>query len=140
EGAVDVAWFRRVYADLGDRRWAMLASAAKYAATDAGHVRARLFADAMLGRIKRKDLVLRIKQKRHQDAVRALGLLPLAEGDTHEADLRERYKLLQEFIRTSGQFDSQRQASEKRAALIGRENLARTADYSDALAGKRLKR
>src|SRR5690606_5700427 len=38
-----------------------------------------------------------------------------------------------EFVRTSRQFGSQRQASEKRAAQIGQENLARTAGYVDPL-------
>jgi hypothetical protein len=133
EGAVDVAWFQRVHGDLGDKRWTMLDEAAKYASTGSGHARARLFADAMLERVKKKELLSRTKQKRHQDAVRALGLLPLAEGKSREADLLERYKVMQEFIRTSRQFGSQRQASEKRAAQIGQENLARTAGYPDPI-------
>ena len=133
EGAVDVAWFQRVHGELGDQRWAILDEAAKYAASGSGHARARLFADAMLKRVKKKELLIRANQKRHQDAVRALGLLPLAEGKSREADLLERYQVMQEFIRTSRQFGSQRQASEKRAAQIGQENLARTAGYRDPL-------
>ncbi len=133
EGAVDVEWFNRVYADLGDKRWAMLDEAAKYASTGTGHARARLFADAMLNRVKKKELLTRVTSKRYQDAVRALGLLPLATGKSREADLLGRYKAMQEFIRTSRQFGSQRQASEKRAAQIGQENLARTAGYPDPI-------
>jgi Family of unknown function (DUF5724)/Domain of unknown function (DUF4132) len=133
EGAVDVAWFQRVHSELGDKRWAVLDEAARYASSGSGHARARLFADAMLERVKKKELLTRTKQKRHQDAVRALGLLPLAEGKSRESDLLERYKVMQEFIRTSRQFGSQRQASEKRAAQIGQENLARTAGYPDPI-------
>ena len=133
EGAVDVGWFHRVYSDLGDKRWAMLDDAAKYASTGTGHARARLFADAMLNRVKKKELLTRAMTKRYQDAVRALGLLPLAGGKSREADLLDRYKAMQEFIRTSRQFGSQRQASEKRAAQIGQENLARTAGYPDPI-------
>ncbi len=133
DGAVDVDWFNRVYADLGAQRWAVLDDAAKYASTGGGHARARLFADAMLERVTKKELLARVKQKRHQDSVRALGLLPLAKGKSREADLLERYKVLQEFIRSGRQFGSQRQASEKRAAQIGQENLARTAGYPDPL-------
>jgi hypothetical protein len=133
DGAVDVDWFNRVYADLGEKRWSALDEAARYASTGAGHARARLFADAMLNRVKKKELVTRAMKKRYQDAVRALGLLPLAGGKAREADLLDRYKSMQEFIRTSRQFGSQRQASEKRAAQIGQENLARTAGYPDPI-------
>jgi hypothetical protein len=133
EGAVDVAWFKRVHSQLGDKRWSALDEAAKYASMGGGHARARLFADAMLEQVKKKELVTRMRAKRNQDAVRALGLLPLAEGKSREADLLDRYKEMQEFIRTSRQFGSQRQASEKRAAQIGQENLARTAGYPDPL-------
>jgi hypothetical protein len=133
EGAVDVAWFLRVHSTLGKRRWSKLYEAAKFASTGAGHARARLFADAMLGEVTRKKLVQRIKQKRYQDAVRALGLLPLATGKSRESDLLDRYKVIQEFRRGSKQFGSQRQASEKRAAQIAQQNLARTAGFADPI-------
>ena len=137
EGAVDVAWFRRAYDMLGEKRWDELYEAAKYASSAGGHKRAQLFADAMLGRERKPDLVKRILGKRHQDAVRALGLLPLPPttgaglSDAAKKDLHERYKVLQEFLRGSRQFGSMRQASEKRATAIGMENLARTAGYPD---------
>src|SRR6185503_13158013 len=54
-------------------------------------------------------------------------------GKARETDLLDRYKSIQEFIRTGRQFGSQRQASEKRAAQIGQENLARTAGYPDPI-------
>jgi Family of unknown function (DUF5724)/Domain of unknown function (DUF4132) len=133
EGAVDVAWFHRVHKSLGAKRWNLLYDAARFASTGAGHARAQLFADAMLGDVSKRELVQRITQKRYQDAVRALGLLPLAEGEKREKDLLHRYKVIQEFRRGSKQFGSQRQASEKRAAQIGQQNLARTAGYADPI-------
>ena len=87
----------------------------------------------MLGRVKKTELIKRINDKRHQDGVRALGLLPLARGKSQEKDLLDRYKRMQEFIRTSRQFGPQRQTSEKRAATIGQANLARTAGYNDPI-------
>lgn len=131
EGAVDVAWFLRIHDALGDKRWTQLYDAAKFASTGAGHARARLFADAMLGETTKKELVLRVTQKRHQDALRALGLLPLAKA--RDKDLLDRYKVIQEFRRGSKQFGSQRQASEKRAAQIAQQNLARTAGFADPI-------
>lgn len=133
EGAVDVAWFQRVYAALGAERWEALYDAAKYASSAIGHARARLFADAMLGRLKREDVVKRIEQKRHQDSVRALGLLPLPTDGTGEQEVMARYRALQEFARGSKKFGSQRQQSEKLAARIAMDNLARTAGYPDPL-------
>src|SRR6185437_11827345 len=111
EGAVDVAWFHRIYKALGAKRWTALYEAAKFASTGTGHARAQLFADAMLGKASKRELVQRITKKRYQDAVRAIGLLPLADGKKREGDLLDRYKVIQEFRRGSKQFGSQRQAS-----------------------------
>ncbi|MDX2198917.1 MAG: DUF5724 domain-containing protein [Phycisphaerae bacterium] len=129
EGAVDVDWFQRVYAAIGEKRWSRLDQFAKYASGGVGHKRAQLFADAMLGKLKKAELLAAIRDKRKQDAVRALGLQPLEKP--HKSDVLQRYKVMQEFVRTARQFGSQRQASEKLAARIGQENLARTAGYPD---------
>lgn len=131
EGAVDVAWFHEAYGLLGPERWETVEAAAKYASTSAGHTRARLFAQAMTGRVDRDELVERIDTKRHQDSVRALGLLPLLEGEAGRRDVLERYEVLQGFKRGSRKFGSQRQQSEGRAVAIGLANLARTAGYRD---------
>ena len=133
DGAVDVEWFNRVYGKLKKSRWVKLGKAAKYASSGGGHKRAELFADAMLNVVNKTELLKRINEKRHQDAVRALGLLPLARGKSREKDLLSRYRRFQEFVRESRQFGSQRQASEKRAALIGQENLARSAGFRDPI-------
>jgi hypothetical protein len=88
----------------------------------------------MRGEVGEADLRERIEGKRHKDAVRALGLLGLPpEGGKRDEAVLERYRALQEFIRTSRKFGSQRQASEKRAAEIGLDNLARTAGYRDPI-------
>ncbi len=132
DGAVDVAWFGRVYQALGPERWRQVDEAAKYASGGGGHKRAQTFADAMLGRLTQEAVVGRIRDKRHADSVRALGLLPLAEGNkAREADLLGRYLVMQEFGRGSRQFGAMRQASEKAAVAVGLENLARTAGYPD---------
>jgi hypothetical protein len=133
EGAVDVEWFGRVYQKLKPQRWQQVDQAAKNASSGAGHARAQLFARAMLGKVTQADLLQRIEKTRHQDSLRALGLLPLKKGAARDNDLIERYQHMQEFLRTSKKFGSQRQASEKRAVEIGQANLARTAGYVDPL-------
>lgn len=130
EGAVDVAWFQAVWTSLGEKRWKAVDAAARLCSTGGGHKRAQLFADAMRGVIDEHALLLRIRDKRHQDSVRAVGLLPLPGTSRDEAVLR-RYEAVQEFLRGSRKFGSQRQASEKRAAEIALANLARTAGYAD---------
>lgn len=131
DGAVDVAWFYRMYNVLGEEHWQEIYRSAALAASGSGHARARLFADAMLATVSTPKLMERVKTKRHQDAVRALGLVPLPEDGARQAEILRRYEVMQEFLRTSKQFGSQRQASEKLAAGIGMENLARTAGYAD---------
>jgi len=131
-GAVDVAWFHASYAALGSERWAALHRAAKYASSGSGHRRAQVFAEAMLGQLDEDTLMQRITAKRNQDAVRALGLLPLPPGESgRQAAAQRRYGLLREFERGSRTFGSQRQAAEQTAVRMGIENLARTAGYDD---------
>lgn len=131
EGGVDVDWFKNVYEQIGKLRWAALDKAAKYAASSTGHTRARLFSQALAGLISRDDVIERIDSSRHQDSVRALGLLPLADDDRREADLLDRYVRLENFKREARKFGSQRQQSESRAVAIGLDNLARTAGFRD---------
>lgn len=133
EGAVDVEWFARVHAELGPERWKKLHDAAKYASGSNGHTRAQLFARAMTGEVTVRTLLVAIDAKRHQDSVRALGLVPLATGAERDHDVLARYRRLHDFIRESRKFGSMRQESEKRAARIGLENLARTAGFKDPL-------
>lgn len=131
DGAVDVAWFHRVHTALDPERWKIVYEAAKYASSGAGHTRARLFADAMLRHVAAADLIQRISAKRHQDSVRALGLVPL--GKNQQEEVLSRYHVIQQFARDSRQFGAQRQVSEKRAAQIALDNLARTAGYADPI-------
>jgi hypothetical protein len=129
DGAVDVDWFRRAHAALGTDRWAVLHRAARHASSGTGHRRAQLYASAMLGTLTPGELRSRISGKRDQDAVRALGLLPLPG----EEAIAARYAILREFEERSKAFGAQRQASEQTAARIGVANLARTAGYPDPL-------
>lgn len=132
DGAVDVGWFAAIRAELDDAELDKLVAAAKYGSTAGGHKRAELFANAMRGVLAEGDLMQRITAKRHQDSVRALGLLPLPAAPAKRAEaLERRYEKLQEFRRESRQFGRQRQASEGGATDIGIENLARTAGFTD---------
>lgn len=131
EGAVDVAWFKKMYKTLGKARFEALLGASKYASSAGGHKRAELFASAILGEISETELLQRITEKRNQDAVRSLGLLPLSRGKKGEKQLESRYMTLAQFRKEAKQWGAQRQASERLAADIGLQNLARTAGYTD---------
>lgn len=131
-GAVDVEWFTRSHAALGAERWQAVHAAAKLASDGSGHRRAQVFAQALLGEIDEASLTARITAKRHQDAVRALGLLPLpADAAERATVLLRRYRVLREFERGSASFGSQRRASERAAVGIGVDNLARAAGHAD---------
>lgn len=131
-GAVDVGWFADVRAAIGPKGLEEVLSAAKYASSGSGHKRAELFARALDGRAPLKELRAAVVDRRHQDSLRALGLRPLSPRRA-AADLRERYDLMQTFLRESRQFGSQRQESERSAVEIGLANLARTAGYRDPI-------
>jgi hypothetical protein len=132
DGAVDVDWFRHFRAGLSEADWALMLASAKYASGGAGHKRAELFACAMDAGIAAEELTRRIVEKRSQDSVRTLGLLPLPFGaDERRRELLARYQMLQKFLRESRSFGALRQASEKLAYSIGLANLARTAGYPD---------
>ena len=131
-GAVDVDWFRECHGALGDQRWRVVYKAAKHASGGNGHRRAQVFAEAMLGQADEMAVIERITSKRNQDAVRALGLLPLPEDvDQRKDAVQRRYAVLCDFERGIKQFGSQRQSSERTALRIGVDNLARTAGYGD---------
>lgn len=133
EGNVDVEWFQRAHAELGDVRWEKVSKAVKFASSRTGHARARLFADAMRGRETVDILLERVHRSRDRDRVRALGLVPLPPDDRdRETETARRYALLTEFQRGSREFGAQRRASEKLAVEIALGNLARSAGYPDA--------
>jgi hypothetical protein len=133
DGAVDAEWFTKVYKDMGEKHWEIMDEAGKYASSGNGHGRARTFANAISGKTTKNEIMEKINDKRNQDAVRALGLLPLPKGKKKETEIFERYETIQEFLRSSRKFGSQRQISEKRAVTIGLENLARTGSYPDPI-------
>lgn len=126
-GAADVVWFHDVIGALGEVRFQQVLKAAKYASSSGGHKRAELFATALLGQVDEGEVVQRIRTKRHQDSVRALGLLPLPSQTT----LLERYELLRGFVASDRSSGSQRRASESTAVEVGLANLARTAGFRD---------
>jgi len=131
-GAVDVAWFQRVIARTGPDGWDRVQRAAKFASGGAGHTRAQLFAAAMLGQLSTAALEQRISATRHQDSVRAFGLVPLPRGKVAaRAEALRRYQFLEEFRRQGRRRGSQRQASERLALDIALQNLARAAGYRD---------
>ncbi|MGA7523066.1 MAG: DUF5724 domain-containing protein [Acidobacteriaceae bacterium] len=132
DGAVDVTWFAQVHHTLGRGVWDQILDSAKYASSAAGHKRAELFASALLGAVTAAELAKRIRDKRHQDSVRALGLVPLKKAErVRQKELLARYEILQRFLKESRKFGAQRAASEKLAVEIGLANLARTAGYPD---------
>jgi hypothetical protein len=131
-GAADATWFHRIREELGDERVDKLLKVAKVAGSAGGHKRAELFARALRGRVSEDELVRAVTEKRHQDSVRAVGLLPLPEaGPERREVLLRRYELLRGFVASDRSSGSARRASETTAVEVGLENLARTAGYTD---------
>ncbi len=128
DGAFDLDWFREAYAAIGDKHFTAVYAAAKYIGPGPRHVRAKLYADAVNGKLSLAETEKLITDKRSQNYVLAYGLIPFDPKDP-EADQRRRYQLLRLFEKQSKQFGAKRRASESRAAALGLENLARNAGY-----------
>jgi hypothetical protein len=129
EGIIDVAWFHRVYAPLAKKkRWDMVTAAAK---AQIGAKRALYASEVLLGKVKKADIVNRIKEKQSREAVRLLGLLPLAKGEKQEADVQGRYKVLLGYRKHARSLSPMGREGAMRDLQIGLANLARTAGYPD---------
>lgn len=131
-GSLDIDWFYQVYPEIGKTNWSTLNNAAKYISDGNGHRLVKLYSSVILGEIKISQTLEKIKTKRDKDYVKALGLVPLSKT-IPKKDLLKRYNLLQNFLKESKQFGSQRQDSEKKAVAIAMDNLSRTAGYSDSI-------
>lgn len=121
-------WCQNVYQLLGEKRFQMFYKAAKYLCENSFHSRARKYADACLKKIDLETLYLQMRQKRNKDALNAYCIYPLKD----DQDLLDRYLAIQQFLKESKQFGSQRQASEKRACKIALMNLAKNSRFETA--------
>ncbi|MFK7768662.1 MAG: DUF5724 domain-containing protein [Mariniblastus sp.] len=133
EGAVDVDWFHRTFALLGEKRWKQMAQSAKLAANSAQAKKAQFLADVLLGNTPRKDLVDGIKKRNLKENVRLLGLLPLAKGAKSDKDILERYNILLDYKKYARKLSSLTKPDAMRALEIGMSNLARLAGFPDPL-------
>lgn len=131
DGAFDIQWFFEAYEKLGEKDFKLLYDAAKYSSTGAAHARARKYADAALGKVKKEDIKAEITEKRNKDLLMSLGLLPLEEGEKRDEDLLDRYQFIQKFLKESKNFGAQRRASESRAAALAFRNLSANAGFTD---------
>lgn len=129
-GALDIAWFSKVYPQIGKANWRTLTEFAKY--TKGNHRLVKLYSSIILGEVKIREIGQKVKTKRDKDYLRGLGLVPLSKK-TPQKDLLNRYNIFQTFLKESKQFGAQRQESEKNAVEIGMDNLSRTAGYSDSI-------
>ncbi len=128
-GAFDITWFRTAYETLGEKRFDLVYKAAKYSSDGAKHSRARKYVDAVLGRLDKESTKAHIIEKRSKDLLMAYALIPLED----ESDLLARYLDIEEFVKSSRKFGSQRQASERTAADMARKNLALNAGFADVM-------
>ena len=127
-GAFDVDWFRSVWENIGEAKFAKLYEAAHYITDNARHMRARKYANATLGRLSIEQTEKSILAKRDKDLVMAYALIPLK----NEQDLLRRFQFIQRYIKDSRQFGSTRSMNECKAAEMALVNLAANSGDRDA--------
>ena len=125
DGAFDMQWCKEIYKKLGDKRFKMIYDASKFLCENSFHTRARKYADAVLNKVDKQTYLQQAKDKRNKDALNAYCICPIKD----DQDLLERYIYVQQFLKESKQFGSQRQASEARTCEIALQNLARNSRF-----------
>ena len=125
DGAFDMDWCKRVYEQLGPKRFQMIYRSAKFLCENSFHTRARKYADACLALVDKESLLIQAREKRNKDALNAYCIYPIE----NDADLLKRYLYVQQFIKEARKFGAQRQQSEKRAAAMALVNLARNSRF-----------
>lgn len=126
-GAFDIDWFRSAYDTIGEERFNIIYDCAKYISDGSKHSRARKYADAVMGKLDPAETKKTVADKRNKDLLMAYALIPIKDED----DIFERYLYLQQFLKESKKFGSQRSASEKKAVEIAMQNLSINAGFSD---------
>jgi hypothetical protein len=127
--AFDVGWFREVYRETGNKRFEIMYNAAKYISSGMAHARFRGYIDAVNGKMKANEVKEEIEKNRNRDLLMSYCLIPLNKRS--KKDLTERYQYLQQFLKESKSFGSQRQESEKKAVETALQNLAQNAGYTN---------
>ena len=125
DGAFDMEWCQSIYQALGEKRMKIIYQSAKFLCDNSFHTRARKYADACLGKETKETYLTQAKEKRNKDALNAYCVCPLE----NDQDLLERYLYVQQFLKESKKFGSQRQASEKRCCEVALMNLARNSRF-----------
>jgi hypothetical protein len=133
QGAIDMAWFRRVYQELGDKRRRRIGEAARWAGTSNKARKALHLGDVILGKANLKALIADVSDKHLKESVRLLGIFPLPEGAKRQAALDQRYRVLVDYRRYAKTLGAQSKPTAVQAAQIGLENLARTAGFPDPI-------
>lgn len=133
DGAIDVAWFRRVHADIGAERWKRLAQGARFAANSSQARRAQLLADVLVGQANLEELIQNIRKKFLKEQVRLLGLYPLPAGANRDKELKRRFDVLAEYGRYARTLSGLTKPEALRSLEIGLQNLAATAGYADPI-------
>lgn len=125
DGAFDVSWCKRIYEQVGEKRFKIIYQSAKFLCENAFHTRARKYADACLSKIDKSVFLTQVKEKRNKDALNAYCICPIEDDN----DILERYLYVQLFMKEAKKFGAQRQASEKRAGEMALLNLARNSRF-----------
>ncbi len=127
EGAFDQDWYEEMISNIDSKDFKLIYDNAKYITVAGLHKRAQRFFEARNNQITKEECITKINDTRNKDYVLIYSLIPLE----NDIDLYERYMYLQEYLKMSKKFGSQRQASERRVVDIALDNLARNAGYND---------
>lgn len=127
DGAFDIAWYEEMIKSVPEKDLKLIYDNAKYLTVAGLHKRAQRFFDARNNRISLDECINKINETRNKDYVLIYSLIPLQSKE----DLYNRFIFVQDFLKESKKFGSQRQLSERKVVDIALDNLARLGGYQD---------
>lgn len=127
DGAFDYEWYKEMVEKVPAKDLKLIYENAKYVTVGGLHKRAQRFFDAMNGKITKAECLEKMTGTRNKDYCLIYSLIPISD----KQDLRDRYLVLQDFLKESKKYGAQRQLSERRTVDLALENLARAAGYAD---------
>jgi hypothetical protein len=128
-GGFDVDWYRQAAKEIGAARFNKVYQASRCVSSAVAHARLGKAMNFANGEKNATETKQELSATRNRGLLMRYALIPLSKQSNH--GLITRYLYIQQFLKESKAFGSQRQESEKQAVELAMLNLTRNAGYNN---------